>query len=84
MDACISRCNTEYMDEWLDGWGKRMGEWMDAGIGGGHGAKWVVGQMDGRRAQQLTPVFLPEEPHGQRSLGGIWSNRVVKNQIQLK
>lgn len=47
MDACISRCNTEYMDEWLDGWGKRMGEWMDAGIGGGHGAKWVVGQMDG-------------------------------------
>ena len=27
-----------------------------------------VGKIPWRRARQLTPVFLPGEPHGQRSL----------------
>ena len=34
-----------------------------------------------RRVQQLTPVFLPGEPHGQRSLAGYspWGHRRVGN-----
>ena len=35
----------------------------------------------GRRAQQLTPVFMPGESHGQRSLAGHW---VAKSRTQLK
>ena len=32
-----------------------------------------VGKIPWRRAQKLTPVFLPGESHGQRSLGGLQS-----------
>ena len=32
-----------------------------------------VGKIPWRRAWELTPVFLPGEPHGQRSLGGGYS-----------
>ena len=32
-------------------------------------APWV-GKIPWRRKWQPTPVFLPEESHGQRSLGG--------------
>ena len=32
-----------------------------------------VGKMPWRRAWQPTPVFLPREPHGQRSLVGYGS-----------
>ena len=37
-----------------------------------------------RRKWQLTPVFLPGEPHGQRSLMGcsLWGE-VIESQIQL-
>ena len=40
-----------------------------------------VGEITCRRAQQLTPVFLPGEPHGQRSLAGYspWGYRRVGN-----
>ena len=34
----------------------------------------------GRRAQQLTPVFMPGESHGQRSLAGHW---VAKSRTRL-
>ena len=37
-----------------------------------------------RRKWQPTPVFLPEESHGQRSLMGYMVHRVAKNQTQLK
>ena len=33
---------------------------------------WVK-QIPWRRAQQPTPIFLPGESHGQRSLGGLQS-----------
>ena len=38
-----------------------------------------------RRKWQLTPVFLPEESHGQRSLAGHgpW-DRVAQSQTRLK
>ena len=42
-----------------------------------------VGKIPWRRAWQPTPVFLPGESHGQRSLGGT-VHRVAKSQIQLK
>ena len=31
-----------------------------------------IGKMPWRRARQPTSVFLPENPHGQRSLAGPW------------
>ena len=36
-----------------------------------------VGKIPWKRAQQLTPVFLPGESHGQRSLVGYspWSHK---------
>ena len=37
-----------------------------------------------RRAWQSTPVFLPGESHGQRSLVGYTQSRVPKSQTQLK
>ena len=42
-----------------------------------------VGKIPWRRAWQPTPVFLPGESHGQRSLVG-YSARVAKNQTWLK
>ena len=41
-----------------------------------------VGKIPWRRAWQSSPVFLPEESHGQRSLAGY--SEVTKSQIQLK
>ena len=35
-----------------------------------HGFSLSVGKMTWRRAWQPTPVFLPEESHGKRSLAG--------------
>ena len=43
---------------------------------------WVR-KIPWRRAWQPTPVFLPEEPHGQRSLAG-YSPWVAKSQTRLK
>ena len=40
-----------------------------------------VGKMPWRRAQQPTPVFLPGESHGQRSLAG-YSPRVRESQTR--
>ena len=40
-------------------------------------------EIPGRRAWQPTPVFLPGESQGQRSLVG-YSHRVVKSRTQLK
>ena len=38
-----------------------------------------VGKMPWRKVRQPTPVFLPREPHGQRSLGAT-VHRVTKSQ----
>ena len=35
-----------------------------------HGLTWKLIQFDWRRKEQPTPVFLPGEFHGQRSLEG--------------
>ena len=43
-----------------------------------------VGEMPWRRAWQPTPVFLPGDSHGQRSLAGYTVCRVTKSQLQLK
>ena len=42
------------------------------------GLDFWVGKIPWRRAWQLTPVFLPGESHGQRSLVGysLWGHRV--------
>ena len=48
--------------------------WVSPGLD-----RWV-GKIPWRRAWQLTPVFLPEESHGQRSLGAT----VTKSRTQLK
>ena len=40
-----------------------------------------VGQIPWRRAWQFTPVFLPRESHGQRSLAGV--HRVAQSWIQM-
>ena len=37
-----------------------------------------VGKIPWRRAWQPTPVFLPEESHGERSLVGYIVHRVTK------
>ena len=42
-----------------------------------------IGKIPWRRAWQPTPVFLPGEFHGQRSLVGA-VHRAVKSWIQLK
>ena len=42
-----------------------------------------VGKIPGRRKQQPTPVFLPGESHGQRSLAGQ-SPRGCKSQTRLR
>ena len=43
-----------------------------------HGFDLWVGKIPWRRAWQTTPVFLPGESHGQRSLVGygLWGHRV--------
>ena len=43
-----------------------------------------VGKIPWRRALQPSPVFLPGELHGQRSLVGYCLNRVEKSRTQLK
>jgi len=42
-----------------------------------HGFDPWVGTIPWRRAWKLTPVFLPREPHGQRSLVGysLWGHK---------
>ena len=47
------------------------------------GFKPWVGKIPWRRAWQPTPVFLPGESHGQRSLGAT-VHRVTKSQTELK
>ena len=42
------------------------------------------GKIPWRRAWQPTPVFLPGESHGQRSLEGYTVHRVTKSWTQLK
>ena len=44
-----------------------------------------VGKMPWRRAWQSTPVFLPGESHGQRSLAGYspWGRRVRHDRSNL-
>ena len=42
-----------------------------------------IGKVPWRRAWQPTPVFLPGESHGQRSLGGYIPPGVAKRQTQL-
>ena len=43
----------------------------------------MVGEIPWRRAWQPTPVFLPEESHGQRNLVGYNQNRVVMPSCHL-
>jgi len=46
---------------------------LPANVGENHGLDPWVGKIPQRRAWQLTPVFLPGELHGQRSLAGYSS-----------
>ena len=55
----------------IPGWGRRLGF-----------NPWV-GKVPWRRAWQPTPVCLPGESHGQRSLVG-YTHRVTQNQTPLK
>ena len=43
-----------------------------------------VGKIPWRRTRKPTPVFLPGESHGQRSLAGYIVHRVTKGWTQLK
>ena len=45
-----------------------------------------VGKIPWRRAWQLTPVFLPGEFHGQRSLAGYgsWGRKRVRHKLVTK
>ena len=43
-----------------------------------------VGKIPWRRAWQPTPVLLPGESHGQRSLVGYTAHRVTKSQTGMK
>ena len=50
-----------------------------------------VGKISWRRAWQSTPIFLPEESHGQRSLAGCshrvrhdWGNLAHMHQVHTK
>ena len=44
-----------------------------------------VGKIPWRRVQQPTPVFLPGESHGQRSLAGYspWSHKESDTQLSM-
>ena len=48
-----------------------------------HGFEPSIGKILWRRASQPTPVFLPGESYGQRSLEG-YSSQVAKSRTQLK
>ena len=50
-----------------------------------HGFDPWVGKFPGRRAWQFTPVFLPGESHGQRSLAGCspWGRKESDTTEQL-
>ena len=50
-----------------------------------HGFDPWVGKVPGRRAWQFTPVFLPGESHGQRSLAGCspWGRKESDTTEQL-
>ena len=48
-----------------------------------HGFDPWVGKIPWRWAWKPTPVFLPGESHGQRSLAG-YGQRAAKSQTQLK
>ena len=54
----------------------------DAGDKKDGGSIPVLGRSPRRRAWQPTPVFLPGESHGQRSLAGC--SPVAKSWTQLK
>ena len=43
-----------------------------------------VGKIPWRRTGQPSPVLLPGESHGQRSLAGYTVHRVTKSQTRLK
>ena len=43
-----------------------------------------VGKMPWRRKRQPTPIFLPGESHGQRSLADYIVHEVTKSQTRLK
>ena len=49
-----------------------------------HGFDPWVGRIPWRRARQPTPIFLPGESHGQRSLVWATVHRVAKSQTRLK
>ena len=55
----------------------------NAGGAGDMGLIPMVGEIPWRRAWQPTPVFLPGEVHGQRSLEG-YCLQVAKSQTQLR
>ena len=44
----------------------------------------LVRKVPWRRAWQPTPVFLPRESHGQRSLAGYIVHGVAKSRTQLR
>ena len=62
---------------------KPSGKNASAGSCKRRGFNFQVRKIPWRRASKSTPVFLPRDPHGQRSLAG-YSNRVANHQILLK
>ena len=49
-----------------------------------HGFNPWVRKIPWRRGWQPTPVFLPGESHGQKSLVGYTVHRVTMSQTQMK
>ena len=56
---------------------------VNAGRRKRHGFNPWVGKIPWRRARQPTPVFLPGESHGQKSLAGYspWGHRVAPTEV---
>ena len=77
--------NTEYFIIWASPvvLVVKKNQLANAGDIGDEGSIPGLGKIPWRRAWESTPVFLPGESHGQRSLAG-YSPWVTKSQTQLK
>ena len=69
---------------WLSDWTTTKNMPANAGDIKRPGFSPCIGKIPWRRAWHPTPVFLPREPHGQRSLAGYTVHRVAKSWTQPK
>ena len=60
----------------------RVVKTLPASVGDMRHLGLIPESMPWRKTWQSTPLFLPEKPHGQRSLAG-YSPRVAKSQTEL-